>query len=202
MLIPVLTFVLTKNFSSVPKIKYTNQLFVVMTQLSAHFSARITLAAGESTQRIAEQGYGTLLAGGKLQLSLLEACYLSEKDVLNLTDARGKALSLEQIERKAERSQHDFWVRYSVYKDLRARGYVVKTGFKYGADFSVYDRGVKPGQDHSRWIVYPVHEAKKFSWHDFSAKNRIAHTTKKRLMLGVVDDEGSVTYFEVRWMRP
>lgn len=173
-----------------------------MMQLSAYFSNRITLATGEATQKIAEQGYGTLLASSKLQLSLLEAAYLVEKNTLTLTDGRGKPLSFEQIEKKAERLQHDFWIRYAVFKDMRTRGYVVKTGFKYGADFSVYDRGVKPGQDHSRWIIYPVHESKKFSWHDFSAKNRIAHTTKKRLMLGVVDDEASVTYFEVRWMRP
>lgn len=173
-----------------------------MTQLSAHLASRILLSANESTQKISEQGYGTLLANGKIQLSLIEAVYLAEKNVLALSDGRGKTLSFEQIERKAERLQHDFWIRYRVFSDLRSRGYIIKTGFKYGADFSVYDRGVKPGQDHSKWIVYPVHESKKFSWHDFSAKNRIAHTTKKRLMLGIVDDEGSVTYFEVRWVRP
>jgi tRNA-intron endonuclease len=173
-----------------------------MTTVSVRFSNKITLSETESTQKLAEQGYGTLLQSGKLQLSLLETLYLHEKNQLSITDGRKKSLTTEQIERKAERLQHDFWVRYAVFKDLRNRGYVVKTGFKYGADFSVYDRGVKPGQDHSRWIVYPVHEGKKFSWHDFSAKNRIAHSTKKRLMLGIVDDECSVTYFEIRWMRP
>ena len=85
---------------------------------------------------------------------------------------------------------------------MRNRGYIIKTALKFGADFRVYDRGVKPGEDHAKWIVYPVHEASVFTWHEFSAKNRVAHSTKKRLLLGVVDDENDVTYYEVRWMRP
>jgi tRNA splicing endonuclease len=40
------------------------------------------------------------------------------------------------------------------------------------------------------------------TWHEFSAKNRVAHSTKKHLMIGVVDDEGDVSYWEVRWLRP
>ena len=96
----------------------------------------------------------------------------------------------------------NFWVRYQVYKDMRNRGYIVKTALKFGADFRVYDRGIKPGEDHARWIVYPVHEASVLTWYEFAAKNRVAHSTKKRLMLGIVDDENDCTYYEVRWMRP
>ncbi|MBW2998063.1 tRNA-intron lyase, partial [Candidatus Woesearchaeota archaeon] len=40
------------------------------------------------------------------------------------------------------------------------------------------------------------------TWHSFSAKNRVAHSTKKRLMIGTVDDEGDVTYWEVKWIKP
>jgi tRNA-intron endonuclease len=89
-----------------------------------------------------------------------------------------------------------------VFKDLRNRGYIVKTALKFGADFRVYDRGVKPGEDHARWIIYPVHEASGLTWYEFAAKNRVAHSTKKRLMMGIVDDEGDVTYYEIRWVRP
>ncbi|MBI1969933.1 tRNA-intron lyase, partial [Candidatus Woesearchaeota archaeon] len=60
----------------------------------------------------------------------------------------------------------------------------------------------KPGEDHARWVVFPVHEGSTFSWHEFAAKNRVAHSTKKRLLIAVVDDEGDCSYWEVRWMRP
>ncbi len=39
---------------------------------------------------------------------------------------------------------------------MRNRGYIIKTALKFGADFRVYDRGVKPGEDHARWIIHRV----------------------------------------------
>jgi len=146
--------------------------------------------------------YGTILEDGKLQLSLLEALFLSEKGKLTVSDARNKALSFENYVKKAKKIEPNFWIRYCVFKDMRNRGYIVKTALKFGADFRVYDRGVKPGEDHARWIIYPVHEASTLTWYDFAAKNRVAHSTKKRLLMGIVDDEGDVTYYEIRWMRP
>ena len=77
-----------------------------------------------------------------------------------------------------------------------------KGGLKFGADFRVYERGVKPGEDHAKWVVFPVKESSTLTWHEFSAKNRVAHSTKKRLLIGCVDDEGDVTYWEARWVRP
>ena len=35
-----------------------------------------------------------------------------------------------------------------------------------------------------------------------SAKNRVAHSTKKNLLLAIVDEEEVITYYEVRWLRP
>ena len=104
--------------------------------------------------------------------------------------------------KKAQRKDKRFWIRYAVFKDLRERGYIIKTALKFGADFRVYPRGVKPGEDHAKWIVYPVHESEAMTWYEFSAKNRVAHSTKKNLMMGVVDDEGDVSYWEVGWVKP
>ena len=73
---------------------------------------------------------------------------------------------------------------------------------KFGADFRVYDKGIKPGEDHAKWIVYPVKESDAITWYEFSAKNRVAHSTKKNLLIGVVDGEGDVTYYEISWKRP
>ncbi|MBI2143338.1 tRNA-intron lyase [Candidatus Woesearchaeota archaeon] len=147
--------------------------------------------------------YGKLLADGRVQLALTEAMYLLERGKITIAAARGKkAISAEQFMKKAAQAQHNFWVKYSVFKDIRDRGYIIKTALKFGADFRIYDRGVKPGEDHARWILYPVHEGDTLTWHEFSAKNRVAHSTKKRLLIGVVDEEADVSYWEVRWMRP
>ncbi len=146
--------------------------------------------------------YGTITRSKQVHLSFLEALYLIEKEKVQLLDGKGKLFTEARLTKFANKQEEDFWVRYTVYRDLRERGYVVKTAFKFGADFRVYERGVKPGEDHAKWIVYPVHEGAKHSWSAFSAKNRVAHSTKKRLLIAIVDDEGDITYYEVKWVRP
>ncbi|RLE39073.1 tRNA-intron lyase [Candidatus Woesearchaeota archaeon] len=138
----------------------------------------------------------------KIQLSLIEAAFLLEKGRLDILDGKNRSYEFERFLKLAKRHEPNFWVRYRVYSDLRNRGYVVKTALKFGADFRVYDRGIKPGEDHAKWVAFPVSEGSTLTWHEFSAKNRVAHSTKKRLLICVVDDEGDVTYYEIRWKKP
>ncbi len=146
--------------------------------------------------------FGALLDDGRVQLSPLETVYLIAKKRLELLDDRNKQIKLDAFITKIRKKDKQFWVRYAAFKDLRDRGYVVKTALKFGADFRVYDRGVRPGEEHAKWIAYPVSEHERLRWQEFAAKNRVAHSTKKNLLIGVVDDEGDVSYWEVRWTRP
>ena len=164
---------------------------------------RILMPPCEESRELSQSGqYGNVLGDGKVQLSLLEGLYLFEKKKISIFDGRNKELTYEDYINKAKRHEKNFWIRYTTFKDLRDRGYIVKTALKFGADFRVYDRGVKPGEDHAKWIIYPVHEGESLTWYEFSAKNRVAHSTRKRLMIAAVDDEGDVTYWEVKWVRP
>ncbi|MBT5273004.1 tRNA-intron lyase [Candidatus Woesearchaeota archaeon] len=142
------------------------------------------------------------IVNAKVELGLLEALYLMEKSRLDVKSENGRKMSTESFIKKAKKIEEFFWIRYCVFRDIRNRGYIVKTALKFGADFRIYDRGVKPGEDHAKWVVFPVHEATTLTWHDFAAKNRVAHSTKKRLLLAVVDEEGDVSYWESRWIRP
>lgn len=146
--------------------------------------------------------FGIMLADSRVQLSILESVYLVEKNKMDMLDGRGKIIPENELVRKAKRINKDFEIKYAVFRDLRDRGYIIKTALKFGADFRVYERGVKPGEDHAKWVVFPVHESRVTSWHEFSAKNRVAHSTKKRLLIGVVDDENDVSYWECRWIKP
>jgi tRNA-intron endonuclease len=161
----------------------------------------ITEASPEARALYEKSAYGNP-SDDKIQLSLLEALYLIEKTKIEVLDGKNKPISFESFLKKARRVEPNFWTRYVVFKDMRNRGYVIKTALKFGADFRVYDRGVKPGEEHARWILYPIHEGSTLTWHEFAAKNRVAHSTKKRLLIGIVDDEGDVTYYEIRWTRP
>jgi tRNA-intron endonuclease len=145
--------------------------------------------------------FGEPAGKGKFVYALVEGLLLVEKGKFDIVEKK-KPLSFDQFVKKARKIEPSFWTRYSVFKDLRKRGYIVKTALKFGADFRVYDRGIKPGEDHAKWVVFPVPEAQSLTWHEFAAKNRVAHSTKKRLLLGIVDVESQITYYEVKWTRP
>jgi len=162
----------------------------------------VTENSNEARDLYNQSRYGVILENGQVQLSLHEALYLMEKGRLEVFDKQKKVMTFTEYLKRAKKIEKNFWIRYVVFKDMRNRGYIIKTALKFGADFRVYDRGVKPGEDHARWIVYPVHEASTMTWYDFAAKNRVAHSTKKRLLLAVVDEESDVTYWEVKWLRP
>ena len=112
------------------------------------------------------------------------------------------SLDFDAFLKLARKKDGNFWVRYIAFKDMRNRGYIVKTALKFGADFRVYDRGVKPGDDHAKWIMYPISETESCSWYEFAAKNRVAHSTRKRLLIAIVDEESDVTYYSIAWTRP
>ena len=141
------------------------------------------------------------IIGGKVHYSIPEALYLLEKGRLQIMHKK-KKLKFEKFMQEALEIDKKIRTKYLVFFDLRSRGYIVKTALKFGAEFRVYSKGVKPGEDHAKWVLFPVNESQEFSWHDFAAKNRVAHATKKNLLIAIVDEEGDVTYYEISWIRP
>ena len=137
----------------------------------------------------------------KIQYSTVEALYLLNNNKIEIFSNK-KQLTEEQFTKKLKRADKKIETKYSVFEDLRKKGYIVKTALKFGAEFRVYTKGVKPGQDHAKWILYTTKESEKINWHEFSAKNRVAHSTKKNLLLAIVDEEEDVTYYEVAWLKP
>ena len=137
----------------------------------------------------------------KIEYSILEALYLLSKKKMQIFSAR-KELSEDAFIKKIRKKDTKIETKFAVFSDLRKKGYVVKTALKFGAEFRVYEKGIKPGQDHAKWILYTARENEKLSWHEFSAKNRVAHSTKKNLLIAIVDDEEDISYYEVAWTRP
>lgn len=163
---------------------------------------KITTEDSDEARLFYSQSRYGIINDGCVELSFYEALYLIEKKKLRVYDYRKKILKTADFIKRAQKSKTNYWTKYCVYKNMRNRGYIVKTALKFGADFRVYDRGIKPGEDHAKWVLFPVHEGESLTWHEFAAKNRVAHSTKKRLLIGIVDDESDVTYYEIKWTRP
>ena len=164
-------------------------------------SEKITSNTTEAQSLFATNRFGEKF-GEKILYSLPEAFFLVQDKKMDILDYREKKLSQKEILKKFERIDKKFKTKYIVFKDLRKKGYIVKTALKFGAEFRVYDKKEKTNKSHSKWILFPVSENKQMSWQNFSAKTRVAHSTKKNLLIAIVDDEGDVSYYEVKWTRP
>lgn len=147
--------------------------------------------------RLHQRGYGKRVQG-RLELSLLEALFLLERESIEVLE-EGRECAPGDILRKVK--EEEFMLRYRVYKDLRERGYIVKTGFKFGAHFRVYDRG-ESIKEHSRYLVHAVKESETLCFPELSRAVRLAHGVKKTMVFAVVDEEGDVTYYRVERMTP
>jgi tRNA-intron endonuclease, archaea type len=130
-----------------------------------------------------------------------EAFYLLEKNKLEIIQ-KNKTFSKEESRTKLQRIDKKFSTKYPVFKDLKQKGYTLKTGLKFGADYRVYEKSKKPSEAHAKWILFIDHESNKISWQEFSAKNRVANSTKKKLLIAIVDNEEKTTYYEVKWTKP
>jgi tRNA-intron endonuclease, archaea type len=136
----------------------------------------------------------------ELQISIIEAIYLQEKGKIRILDKKGRVLSLDEMWEIIQNK--GLLYKYMVFRDLRNRGYIVKTGFKYGSEFRLYERGKSPGDGHSDYVVKVVTENQDISVLNFSSYVRVAHGVNKKLLMAVVDDEQDITYYNVEWTRP
>jgi len=134
------------------------------------------------------------LKEGKVTYSLFEILYLLEKSKIELLE-EDKKITFKELANKYKK----FLEIYEVFKDLRNKGHIAKEGLKFGNDFRVYEKSKKPGKDHAKYLVTVLNYKDKLNLKDFSAKTRVAHSTKKNLLIALLDSEGDVTYIEANW---
>ncbi len=140
-------------------------------------------------------------AGKALQLSLLEAVFLEEEGLLELQAARtGQPVSHAALFRKARQSQPDFDLRLRAYRDLRRRGLVVRTGFKYGTHFRLYDSD--PETSHARYLLHAVPKGYTSTWPEMSRAVRLAHGVRKEMLLARVASKDDIVYMRLGRSRP
>lgn len=172
-----------------------------MDKIQAHVVGEIISSNSSEAKALYTKSRFGELKGEKVQYSIPETIFLVEKGKMDVL-SKNKKLTKTELFNKFRKIDKKIQIKYPVFKDLREKGYILKTALKFGADFRVYEKGKKPGTEHAKWIIFTEHESKKFTWHEFSAKNRVAHSTKKNLLLAILDEEGDITYYEVSWKKP
>lgn len=135
------------------------------------------------------------------QLSFFEALYLLRKGIIEVySDTRTTPLSENQLIAIAERQHKNFSRKFQVYDDLRKRGFIIRPGLKFGADFAVYRHG--PGIDHSLFIVEVIAKSDEISAIEVVRAGRLATSVRKRFVLATPTKAGKVRYFVFSWIKP
>jgi tRNA-intron endonuclease len=156
----------------------------------------------EEIERVHEEAYYGKIKDDRLELSPSEVTHLIERDILEVDE------SFDEVYDHFSDNDSEFSEKYAAYTDLRKRGLIVKTGFKFGAHFRVYERGVNPykkdkgRKDHTKFIVHAVRENKEMSFQEMSRAVRLASNIRAKMLWAVVDSEKDVTYYKVTHISP
>ncbi len=136
---------------------------------------RVLVHDRATAEKLHKDMYGKLM-GDKLILSMIEAAYLMKRGA---PDDTGRFM--EYVASK----DRNFKDKLDVYCDLRAKGLILKTGFKFGSHFRVYTASE---QEHSSFLVHVLPHGYIFTMHELARAVRLAHGVKKRMVFAYVDN--------------
>lgn len=161
-------------------------------------SDRVFVFSSEDAEELRKAGFYGKMMEGILQLSLIEGCYLCSTGQLEISSNDGTPMSYGELRDFGTKVQDEFDLRMKAFADLRKRGLVVKTGFKYGTHFRVYERS--PDECHARYLVHAVPASKVTMWPEISRTVRLSGGVKKEILFCRISDMAE--YLEFKWFRP
>lgn len=96
----------------------------------------------------------------------------------------------KKIIKECSKRRDDFLALFDVYEDWRLRGFVVKSGFKFGTHFRLYFPGASPvlANDewmHSKHVIHVFPRSAKMLISEWSRAIRVAHGVKKTFILAI-----------------
>ncbi|HDI75465.1 MAG: tRNA-intron lyase [Thermoprotei archaeon] len=133
-----------------------------------------------------------------LELSLIEALYLMKRGRIKIYTPENKEVPPSDFVEIARKYIELFDELYTVYEDLRNRGYVVKSGMKFGATYAVYKYG--PGIDHAPFLVQVLTKNTKIDPIEIVRAGRLSHSVRKKFVIAVKDTlTQEVKYYAFKW---
>lgn len=160
---------------------------------------RIVVWNPEASELLHNNGfYGKPLDQQRLQLSLVEGGYLLGEGILSMDSLKsGEITGTEAFIGMASAIEKEFSLKLNVYSDLRSRGLVPKTGFKFGTHFRVYREVQSPAKiPHSEFLIHAIPADHEFSLPVMSRAVRLSNSVRKS-MLYAVRDGGKIVYVDI-----
>lgn len=161
--------------------------------MKAQFDGTQVLAPPEAKVFYEQNGYGRVEKTGNLRLAVVEALYLIARGKIQIDDWSFDSLLAESA------VSPGFLRKFTVYRDIRERGFVITTGPQ---DFRVFPRGQRPGHGQSKYLLRVLSERDMVDLSVVLREAQTAANMRKQFLLAVVDDEHELTYYEIRITRP
>jgi len=125
--------------------------------------------------------------GKFLILDIFEVLFLSK---IGFKVISNKELSFEEILDIAKKKNENIESVYFVYEDWRSKGYILKTGFKFGTDFRIYFPGASPlkkGKEwqHSKHVIHVFCKDVSLPANEWARAVRVAHGVKKTFITAI-----------------
>ncbi len=129
--------------------------------------------------------------GCLLKLEFMEVVFLAKHWGLEVRDvATGKKITHKQVLDQVVKEREYAKQLYDVYEDWRLKGYVIKTGFKFGTHFRLYFPGASPTNEskewiHSKHVIHVFPKDQKMLISEWARAVRVAHGVKKTFLLSI-----------------
>jgi len=158
----------------------------------------VEIADPKAVESLHQQGYfGEHAEGGPLVLSPEEVLVLLERKRLQVVGIDNVELNFEALSKLFCEKIAALWIKYLVYRDLRTRGYIVRKGIGDGIEYRVFKRGAKKGEDEAKYLIAIVIEGKNVELRVLDKITKYSVSSRKKLVLAVVDRLGEITYYSV-----
>ncbi|MGC8993376.1 MAG: tRNA-intron lyase [Candidatus Aenigmatarchaeota archaeon] len=188
-----------KNFGKSPIKKYPATSFSFKINFPLFFIREecYSLAFGSEARRFFENYwfgqwgvYKNIERGNSLTIDPIETLYLSKRGIEVKDLQTGENLEFEEILKEVERRIPFASRMLEVYEDWRDKGFILKTGFKFGTHFRIYFPGAKPVSNkkewqHSKHVIHVFPKEVSMPMSEWSRAIRVAHSVRKTFIMAI-----------------
>lgn len=157
------------------------------------FEARVAGFSGvvlHPPEELGRQWFGRPLDRNRLLLSPVEVASLARRGICAIRTGEGE-IDWQEFVEMARAEDPELPEKAMVFTDLRERGLIPKTGYKFGHHFRVYCRD----STHSEMLVHAIGREQRPPMSAIARSVRLAHSVKKKMLFACVYPEG-IRYIE------
>ncbi|MEM7826710.1 MAG: tRNA-intron lyase [Candidatus Aenigmatarchaeota archaeon] len=125
-----------------------------------------------------------------LKFDFIETLFLAKNGFSVKNAQTGEIIDYHKLLNLIKKEKKDADALFDVYEDWITRGYVVKTGFKFGTHFRLYFPGASPVREKSGWIhskhvIHVFPKRARMIMSEWARAVRVAHSVRKTFIMAI-----------------